>query len=99
MSQVLLELNSELDTDAEELGLDAGEQLRELTAAFTTQRQTDSAYTTKEELLSRLLSIATNACSTLESDVAAHHFVTAREALRTLRDRLRDVYMDICIPY
>ena len=95
---VLLELNCEIDTHAEILRLDAGEQLRELTAAITAHRAAEQQPVSKEELLSRLLSVATAACTKLE-EVSAAHFGAAREALRTLRDGLKEIYMVECIPY
>ena len=83
----------------ESLGLDPAEQLRELTAAISAPKQADAACVTKEELLSRLLSVAAGACSQMDENVGAGHFVAAREALTALRDSLKELYMRECIPY
>ena len=99
LQKVLLELNSELDTHAEELGLDPAEQLRELTAAISTHKQADAACTTKAELLSRLLEVAWNAIVKMDEEVAPTRFVAAREALHALRAALKELYMEECIGY
>ena len=96
---VLLELHAELDTHAEELGLNADEQLRELTAAITATRQADGQPSSKEELISRLLGVATSSATRLDDDVSQAHFAPARDALHALRDGLKAVYMEECIPY
>ena len=70
LQKVLLELNCELDAHAEHLGLDPSEQLRELTAAISAQKQADVVCNTKAELLSRLLEVVWNAIVKLEEDVA-----------------------------
>ena len=99
LQKVLLELNSELDVHAEELGLDPAEQLRELTAAISTEKQADAACTTKAELLSRLLEVAWNAIVKMDEEVAPTRFVSAREALHALRAALKELYMEECIGY
>ena len=101
LQHVLLEINQELDVHAEALNLDPSEQLRELTAAITAPRNTDLPIdnATKEQLLSRLLHVATSACSTMDDSVPAYHFAAARHALHGLRDGLKEIYMNECIPY
>ena len=99
LQKVLIELNGELDQYSEQLGLDPAEQLRELTAAITAQKQADVVCKTKAELLSRLLEVVWNAIVKLDEDVAPTRFVGAREALHALRASLREVYMTECIQY
>ena len=99
LQSVLNELNHELDSHAEDLGLDPAEQLREFTAAITAARPSEAECHTKAELLSRLLGVATGACRKLEEDVSPTRFVAARAALHALRERLAQVYESECIPY
>ena len=99
LQDVLVELNAELDTHCETLGLDAAEQLREFTAAITATKQAETTCTTKEELISRLLGVATQSYIRLIDDVSQRRFVAAREALLGLRDGLKEFYMEFCIPY
>ena len=51
------------------------------------------------ETLSRLLGVATSACTILDEEVPPAHFVAARAAVHSLRDALKEVYMSECIPY
>ena len=92
-------VNAELDTHAEALGLDPAEQLREFTAAITAVKQADTACVTKEELISRLLGVASGARTRMDEDVSPTRFVAAREALHTLQEALKEFYMEACIPY
>ena len=45
------------------------------------------------------LGVASSAHLNLEEDVRHSYFVLAREALLTLKEGLKDIYMDMCIPY
>jgi len=99
LQRALLELNAELDMHCDALDLDPAEQLREFTAAITATKQGDTSCDTRDELISRLLGVATQSYNRLVEDVSAHHFVAAREALLYLRDGLKEFYMDNCIPY
>ena len=99
LSKVLQELNSDINGAMEQLNLDPAEQLREFTAAIATSKQADVDAVTKEELISRLLGVATSALQMLEDDVSPYRFTQAREALRYLQEGLKEYYMDNCIPY
>lgn len=99
LQQALLELNTELDQHAASLALDPNEQLRELTAAIAAPRSADTANGSKEELLSKLLGVATGACNRIDAEVSTPHFAEARLALHALKAALKEVYMVVCIPY
>ena len=99
LQKVLLEMNTELDEHAEELGLDPAEQLREFTAAITATKQGETTCDTIDELVSRLLGVANVALNRMVEDVSPGRFDSAREALHKLKDGLKALYMETCIPY
>ena len=53
----------------------------------------------KEELISRLLGVATGCVSKMDEDVPPGRFVAARTALHELHEALKELYMEVCIPY
>ena len=95
LQRVMQALQSDLDCRADALSLDPSEQQRELTAAIYAVRQneTSAAEATKEQLLSRLLSVVTSAARSLDEEVPACHFEQVRVALHELRDGLREIYI------
>ena len=95
LQHVMRALQSELDSRADALRLDPNEQQRELTAAIYAVRQneTSAAEATKEQLLSRLLSVVTSAARSLDEEIPACHFEQVRVALHGLRDGLREIYI------
>ena len=69
----------------------------EITEAIHAKRP--AACETQGELLSYLLGVAVGACNVLDADVHPSHFVAARDALQELKEALKEIYTEVCIPY
>ena len=97
LDTALRELRDELELWAPALELVWRTQEIEITEAIHAKRP--AACETQGELLSYLLGVAVGACNVLDADVHPSHFVAARDALQELKEALKEIYTEVCIPY